>query len=205
MTPTAPLFSGSCSLSLLSSRPCPGGPSAWPSPVPSAFSWAGLASFPTFSVAGSFPGPLSSPVWSPSCCLSDFLSLVPTGCSCPSPDCWLSRTCLLLAFLTLLGAQELLSKARSASCGPANAAGTSASGTGDLASDSATVWDLALFQVWLAGLWAQVVFPGVRGHAQEHASGNAPPTPVPTAAFAPGGRPRSRQGRGTKRKERAGG
>lgn len=32
----------------------------------------------------------------------------------------------------------------------------------DLESDSVTV--LALFQVWLAGLWAQLVFPGVRAH-----------------------------------------
>lgn len=34
----------------------------------------------------------------------------------------------------------------------------------DLESDSVTVWDLALFQVWLAGLWAQLVLLGVRAH-----------------------------------------
>lgn len=65
-------------------------------------------------------------------------------------------------------------------------------GKGGLEFDSATVWDVELFQVWLAGLWAQTVFPGVRAHpslfsVQEDGSRNAPPTPVPTIFFAPEG------------------
>lgn len=59
-------------------------------------------------------------------------------------------------------------------------------------SDSATVWDLALFQVWLAGLWTQVVFPGVRVHpnhflSRKMAQAEHLPIPFPTVVFVPEG------------------
>ena len=105
MTPTAPLFSFSCSLSLLSFSALPMGALLHcPSPVPSPHLLCWSLPLSHFLHCWLFSGPLSCPVWSPCFCLSDFPSLVPMGCSCPSLGRWLSWSLNSPhLFLTLLG------------------------------------------------------------------------------------------------------